>query len=317
MKPYISVIIPTTRIGGLDVLLSGLEMQKFKDFELILVDTLYHKRKDLLADKAKQYSFPIKHLIQRDTAIHYCETMNRAFVQADGDIVYTMCDHTWLEKNCLQMHADFHKTVKEKYALIGHFDDCKLPKLHKDFYRSYAANVPYIREEAGASPFVIKERECYNSYMADINSGRLDNMMWSIYDEQFTTDTDPTSFEITLPKEILPIGQTFTNHFFLKNESYILNDIININGFNEALDGAHGWQDWDFSDRLIARTGTKLYSNSNIRAFTMNPRTILYGRLRNTDVFTNEAVWHEGKRSNFTKPINTWSLKDAIKARKK
>lgn len=311
-KPYISVMIATTRIGGLDVLLSGLETQVFKDFELILVDTLYEKRKDLIANKASEYSFPIKHLKQRETAIHYCETMNKALVQADGHLMFTMCDHTWFDKYCLQMHADFHKSKKpgDKYALIGHFADCKLPKLHKDFYRTYAPNIPYYREDRH-NQYMARERECYNNYIEDISSGKLDNMMWSIYEQPFTTSTDPNSFEITLPKEVLPTGETDTSRFILKNETYVLDDVIGINGFNEELDGAHGWQDWEFADRLIAKTGTKLYNNSNIKTYTMNPRGILYGRLRNTDMFKNEGVWQEGKKTGFIKNVNSWSIKEA------
>ena len=312
MKPYISVIIPTTRIGGLDILFSGLETQVFKDFELILVDTLYNQRKYLVAEKASQYSFPVKHLLQRETAIHYCETMNSALVNAEGYLMYTMCDHTWLEKNCLQMHVDFHKNKKpgEKYVLIGHFADYKLPKLHKDFYRTYAPNIPYYREDPH-NQYMTKERECYNNYIDDIYSGKLDNMMWSIYETPFTTSTDPNSFEITLPKKILPTGEVDSSYFNLKNESYVLDDVIAINGFNEALDGAHGWQDWEFADRLIALTGAKLYNNSNIKTFTMNPRQILYARLRNTDMFLNEKVWQDGKKTNFKNRVNTWSLKEA------
>ena len=311
MKPYISVLIPTTRCGGLDVLFSSLELQKFKNFELILMDTLFEKRKDLVAQKAKDYSFIVKHLPQRNTAIHYCETMNSGLIQADGEIIYTMCDHTWIDKDCLQEHANFHrsKLSGQKYALIGHFADCKLPKLHKDFYRTYAPNIPYYREDK-ENQYTVKERECYNNYIEDIESGKLDSMMWSIYETPFTTDTDPNTFEITLPKPILPVGEVESNNFILKNESYVLDDVLVMNGFNEALDGAHGWQDWDFADRFTALTGTKLFSNSYIKTYTMNPRNIMYARKRDTDMFKNEEVWEEGKRTQFKNPINSYSVRE-------
>jgi hypothetical protein len=58
--PDISIVMPTNRVGGLDLLFKSLENQTFKNFELVLVDSLYKHRKDLVSEKAKQYSFKVR-----------------------------------------------------------------------------------------------------------------------------------------------------------------------------------------------------------------------------------------------------------------
>jgi glycosyltransferase involved in cell wall biosynthesis len=56
-KPYISIIMPTMRIGGLGVVFDSLEKQEFRDFELVIADNIYEYRKDIVKEKAKQYSY--------------------------------------------------------------------------------------------------------------------------------------------------------------------------------------------------------------------------------------------------------------------
>ena len=131
INPYISVIVPTTRIGGLDVLFSGLENLIFKDFELILVDNLYDYRKDIVIEKMKQYSFKIKHIPPLNstfTATNYCRDMNTGIINSDGNIVLCICDYAWLHPSCLQIHHDFHKNETNNSALICSYNLCKLPK---------------------------------------------------------------------------------------------------------------------------------------------------------------------------------------------
>lgn len=310
--PYISVIVPTTRVGGLDILFSSLESQTFRDFEVLLVDSLYERRKDIVAEQASKYSFSVKHLPQRETATHLCQALNQSLLQAKGHIMYIMPDYTWLKSDCLQIHADFHKSKGgEKCAMVGHFYDCELPQLHKDFYRPYASNVPYYPEEI-PNQFIIREREDYNNYMEDINSGKLNNLMWSLFETPFTISTDPNTFKISIPKQILPPGDADKKQFVFKNESYLLDTVININGFNEACGGSHGWQDWEFIDRLTTLTDTKLVHNPSAMAFTINPRTILYARYREKDVFSNEKVWKDGVASKFQNRINDWSIREEL-----
>jgi len=307
MKPYISVIIPTTRIGGLDITFAGLKRQTFKDFELILVDTLYEKRKDLVKDKADEYGLQVKHILQEEGATRYCSAMNDGVLISDGNILYCIGDYTWLDPECLAKHAEFHRTKTDKYAMAGNFVEYALPKLNANFYRPYASNVPYIVDEV-PNRFVMAEKENFENYVEDLNSRKLDTLMWSILESPYTVSDDPRSLDITNTKEQRPDGLTTTNHCFLKNESFDMDMVLEINGFNEALDGSHAWTDWEFIDRMIVLTNTQPYYKSDAITHTINPRPVLYGRKREREVFSNEKIWKAGKDENFATRVNDYSL---------
>jgi glycosyltransferase involved in cell wall biosynthesis len=310
MKPYISIIIPTTRIGGLDITFAGLKQQIFQDFELILVDTLYEKRKELVKEKSNEYGLQVKHILQQEGATRYCSAMNSGLVIADGNILYCIGDYTWLEPHCLAKHAEFHKNKTGKYAMAGNFVEYMLPALHKDFYRPYASDVPYIVEEI-PNRFVMKEKENFENYVADLNEGKLDALMWSIFETPYKYTDNPLLLVVSNVKEQRPDGITTTNHCFLKNESFDMDMVFEINGFNEALDGSHAWTDWEFIDRMITLTNTLPYYRSDAITYTVNPRTVLYGRKRERDVFSNEGIWKAGKASNFATRVNNWSILEA------
>jgi glycosyltransferase involved in cell wall biosynthesis len=314
MKPYISVMIPTIRVGGLDVLFSSLENQTFKDFELVLVDSLYEYRKDIVAKVSLNHSFRIKHvpsLGNKLTATQYSRALNTGVINCSGQIMYTICDYAWLDPNCLELHANFHKNEKsdKNYGYICSYNVGKLPKLHKDFDNIYAGNTPYDTPE-NKIKFVEQEMSSFNNYINDLNSGKLNSLMYSIFNSPFTIESSSSIFEIIDHKVSPPLGITSTSNCFIRNESYVLEDVIAINGFNEALDGSYGWNDWEFLDRLQARLGTKLYNNPAITTIVIDCRKIMYGRLRERDVFANEAIWKHGKATNFKDNVNTWSLKD-------
>jgi hypothetical protein len=245
------------------------------------------------------------------TATKYCKALNTGIVNSSGHIGYFITDYVWLHENCLQLHSDFHQKEKStpNYGYICSYNICKLPPLHKDFNNVYAGNIIPDTPD-NEKRFIDKEKECFNRYIEDLDSNKLKTSMYSIFNNEITTLNSFLDFEVKDSKTAYPKGIVDTSCCFLKNESYVLDDIVNINGFNEELDGSHGWQDWEFLDRLQTRCGTKLYNNPDITATIIDCRSILYGRLRERGVYSDEAIWKKGKASNFTKDVNTWSLKD-------
>jgi hypothetical protein len=309
VSPHISVIISTTRVGGLDVIFSGLQGQTFQDFELVLIDNLYEYRKSIVAKQAKQYSFPVKHLPPRGTgftAATWCRDQNTGLINASGNLAFFIGDYSWLHSECLAIHANFHKDKpNDRCALLCAFDLSKLPALHADFKRTYAGTAPYDTE-VNKKLFIEQEQQYFNNYVMDLQSGALDGMMWSIFEEPFL---NPNALERTDARAGLSMGVVDNRQCFLRNESFVLDDMIEINGFNEALDGSHGWQDWEFIDRASVLLGTTLYGNPVITATNVNPRSIMYCRNRSRGVYDNESIWKHGLDVGFQDRVNDWSLK--------
>lgn len=319
-SPFISVIVPTWRVGGLDVLFSSLQNQLFQDFELILVDSLYHKRKELVANKINDYSFKIKHLppiSENFTATGYCHAVNTGLVNASGKIILFLCDYTWLSPDCLQIHADFHQKEKleDNCALLCPCNSIQLPKLHPNLDKLYAHNIPFDTAE-NKSKYLTQDRINFNNYIADINSGKLDPLMWSIFEEPISEKfvIQDLKTELIDPRSLwregfIAFDPKTLNQAILKNESYVLETILKINGLNENLDTNHGWQDAEFIDRLITLTNTKLFLKPEaITAYIINPRTIFAGRARTGDVYANQKIWQDERSNAFKETSNKWDL---------
>lgn len=310
--PNISIIVPTSRIGGLDILFSSLENQIFKDFELILIDSLYDKREHIVKDKMKQFSFIIKHIPSKEekfTATNYCKAMNTGIINSSGNLAYFTCDYTWLTPECLQIHNDFHKT-NINTGLLCSYVHKKLPKLNSIIDNVYYSPEPYtIHTE---SSFINNETNNFTKYLEDLNNDKFKDIMYSIFEEEFNIHSNINTLEHEQNSE-RPEGYLDINSCFLKNESYTLKDLIEINGLNEELDGSHGWQDIELVDRLKTLLNTKFCSKSITTNIIINPRTVLGGRLRNRAVFSNETIWKTGKLQGFRNKVNNYTLKDFIK----
>ncbi len=89
-----------------DIILKSLETQTFTDFEFIIVDAIYHKRKDFF--QHKHYPFPVKHIADKPSVWlskgmwGLCSARNQGIVHSDGELVVFVDDafgfgSDWLE----------------------------------------------------------------------------------------------------------------------------------------------------------------------------------------------------------------------------
>ena len=89
-----------------DIILKSLETQTFTDFEFIIVDALYHKRKDFF--QHKHYPFPVKHIADKPSVWlskgmwALCSARNQGIIHSDGELVVFVDDafgfgSDWLE----------------------------------------------------------------------------------------------------------------------------------------------------------------------------------------------------------------------------
>jgi len=271
--PLISVIVPTLRVGGLDILFAGLEKQTFRDFELVLVDSLWKYRHDVVVEKSASYSFPITYVEPIDNPFpvnSYQRCVNSGLAHASGRIAYFTCDYSWLPPNCLEEHSKFHASSDGNTAMLGVCHLLGLPALNPAFNPKYGLRTlgmgsdPLPEVLAKWDDDTIRHQSTIkwcDEYCADLGAGVLDPFMWSIFENEFSAEGDPRSLPIVHEemKKSLPEGFVQPQFCHLKNDSIPIERLLALNGFDERYDGCHGWQDSEVADRLAMRLGMKWY----------------------------------------------------------
>lgn len=298
MKPYISIVIATARIGGWDILFAGLENQTFKNFEVIIADSLYKYRKDIVKEKAKQYSINYKHIEPiKDNfpSISYCHANNSAITHASGDVILFTTDYHYFPPNYIQKHVDFHQSHANN---IGYAPSV-IPKM-----------APEIKSG-------LLSYGNYTKYLEDLNSGILQDYMWS----SFITDIDINTPDFATvandpdggydPKRSIQPGvEVPPTIIHLQSESIKTNIVLESNGLNEALDGSHGWQDIEFSHRLRNLFGFKWIGDNTNNIYRTGSHRIIQRFQFTRPPGSNEQIFQ--KYANGSKdPVNNWSLKEA------
>jgi hypothetical protein len=263
MDPYISVIVPTFRPGGLDVLFNCLKNQSFKNFELILVDMIYEHRKPFIFDliNSVDWGFNIKHVEPIDNVFPFAafaHMMNTGFVHAEGEIIFNSSDYIWFPSDCLQKHADFHKANPNRGYMGPHiyFDTPKLKVIP-----------PWDKPEMQSGDTPTRGQVMY-TYVDDLNAGKYNHVMWSLFEEPIVSDPVkkyPLSnqYKNIDVKLTMPSGWYDEKSFHFKNESYPLEFALNVNGCDEDQNGAHTTQDIEFPERLTLVNNTNWYFESD------------------------------------------------------
>ncbi|MBA7663356.1 hypothetical protein ES703_71396 [subsurface metagenome] len=115
----LSIVLPTFRAGGLDVIKYSLLDQSFKDFELVLVDELYDSRKDMVRQYFKGIN--LRHIppFRVNNYFSSATARNTGISCAEGELIVFTNDYTWLSSDCLQRHWNAYNTLKGKYAVTG------------------------------------------------------------------------------------------------------------------------------------------------------------------------------------------------------
>jgi glycosyltransferase involved in cell wall biosynthesis len=293
-NPEISIVMPTMRPGGLDVLFKSLEKQTFKNFELILVDGIYKYRKNLVKEKIKQYDFPVKYVEPIKNSFPFaclCNATNTGFTHVSSKLVLMITDYTYLPSNCVEKHVSFHNTyIAENIGYMCPHQYKALPELKIS---------PYKNEDT-------------DIYVSDLVNGKLDNMMWSIFKEDF--DQDPELLPLDSmgnadTKLFMPFGVGDQNAFNGKNESLKLEAILKVNGYDEELDGATPYQDNVFSDILVKKLGFTWLVDRDNKVYIINPRPYMPHSKRLRPNENNLAIWRKKEATNFAEPLNDWSLR--------
>lgn len=241
----ISIIVPTCRIGGLDILFSGLEAQSEKDFELVLADGVHGHRGALREPSFRFRHVPVEVSFERN---EYCRTVNAGIEAASGDILMFLTDYTWLPEAYVALHAGWHSEHPDRADCLTtahRYSEC--PPVSPEF--------PRFRQQDMAE------------YASQLRAGRLDRFGYSIFERQFgpedvkadprhVTDIDADGTELMAggpdPKDSMAEGGIDPNFIHLKGDSVkreMAEALRNAPGslFPEELDGGHGYQDTWFA----------------------------------------------------------------------
>ncbi len=298
MMPYLSIVVPTMRVGGLDVLLHGLTQQTCKDFELILVDGIHKYRKSYFEEN--KFDFNIKHVIPINNPFplnSFCRYANTGLAHVSGEVVLFVTDYTWLQPDGVKIHTEFHRSHGPDIGFMGPHQYVSTPPMNEHF-PGY-------------------DRDQIDQYVADIESGKLDSCMISSFAEPLATNADTLPLDPVYsnadPKIGYHYGDIYAAMFHGKNESCKINAVLDVNGWDEDLDGAHCYQDTDLAERLDIRAGVKWIVDPKNVAWIVNPRHVFPFPRRPRSVESNSKIWQSKKAKGFVDPVNRWSLREARK----
>lgn len=298
--PLISVITPTMRVGGLDVTFEGLSRQTYRNFEIVLVDSFCARRSEVVKEKANNFGLQITHIPPIDNPFPvnaYCRYVNTGLRHARGSRVVFMSDYTWADVSCIENHAK----GEDKLLALPYGISKPLP-VRSNFPVYGPGNISVSTNYAEHYKLMLEAGDIYAS---DILSGKLDEFMWSIYDKTPTLDDIVTDvWEVSEPGRF-PEGFHDNLQCNLRNESMPIEVLLSLNGLDEDLDGCHGWQDFELSDRIKTKLGLVWYSKPVGPAWMVKPYTQINARKFVTnDERRNEKIWLRKKAEGFSKPTN-------------
>lgn len=282
--PYISVVVPTYRAGGIDVLIDALARQTFADFELVLSDCLYSHRAEATATYAADRFVRLVHVEPDPNPLpvaSFCACANAGLRRASGEVVLLMVDYSRPAPDVLARHAAHHRADRTGRAgLMGPHRYVALD----------AVEVP--RYSAGE----------YERYARDVEEGALADFMLSIGratdrpDDGHVVDGGGRAAWDADPKLRMSAGSIGREFFHGKNESVRLAHLLEVGGWDEEYDGGHGYQDTDLANRLQHHAGILWTLDPQCLVDIANPRGVFPMLRRDRGIEAQRAIL-EGKRA--------------------
>lgn len=300
--PFLSLIVPTMRVGGLDFLFDSLKRQTFTDFELVLIDGLHYHRDDIVEREAKKRFLKVVHVEPSPNPFPlcaFCQYMNAGIRRASGEVVVHMVDYSRLPPGLLAAHAAFHRFPANTHAgLMG-------PHRYVAFEPSPGFH-PYGPDDIDDYQSEVEGNRKHGSGLYDFmfSSG----VALDLPSDPHRVDGGRTAPPDADPKLRMPTGPIDPSFFHAKNESVRLEHILKINGWDEALDGAHLYQDTDFAERLSVKAGVRWHLDPTQVVDIINPRNHFPFAKRVRPHETNRQIWQNAKLVCYPNP-NAFDLR--------
>lgn len=113
----VSVVMPTARYGGLDILHESMKHQTFRDFEVLVVDELH--RKEVIHDLGYNYVEPP--ISRPGMWWNLDASLNKAIRQAKGELIVQLNDYVYVPPDGIQKFVSRH--TQEPNGLISGVSD--------------------------------------------------------------------------------------------------------------------------------------------------------------------------------------------------
>lgn len=294
--PYLSVVVPTNRVGGIDIVMSGLRAQTFRDFELVVADGVPGRD---VREHVQGSDFPIAFAEVPDGLIRcaYCKHVNAGLAAARGEVVLLISDYSQLPPGSLELHAAHHQAGGR--GIMCPHDYFRIPRMSP----ALAYGGPAATEAD------------WTRYVTDIETGKLDPLMYSALEvpsdlpgpaeTAAPCDAGWSGADPKLREGVGPASSFWLFH--CKHESFRREDALAIGGFDERLDGTNCYQDTDFAHRLTQLRGVRWQLDPSQICRIFNPRAHFprpkYERTpaSNLELYKQSAAeGFRGVRSRFT-----------------
>lgn len=319
--PTFSIIIPTSRIGGLDVLFDGLINQSCYDFELILIDNLLEYRKELLDGYVKTLPFKLKYSkpfgeIQFPYA-NYTGSINTGIHLSEGKYILISADYVWFSKYEIENRILAHNEINDyRAAIFGNYIKYQLPTLCSNLWSKIYAP---LKQPSSVNKIPIyeeqQEKACLD-YIEDLNKGLFQQHMFSIFDTPFSEiqiNKQPTTHigYTDYPNEPKQMINLYT--LSLKNDSFSRQLLLEANGLNEEFNGGHGMEDVELTSRLKNKHKTKFYWFPHSIAHIIDITKFIYCRLHKKQYLQNNELYQQYSKnlcSNYE--VNNWNIETGL-----
>ena len=312
--PHVTIISSTFRPGGIDIFLAGMRDQSYKDFEVILVDHRYERRRDRVRQLAKDYGVPLIHVPEhrRNGKWNvFISAWNTGIALARGDVLILLQDWTYAPRGWIEAHLSA-LDGKRRYVLAPYI---------------YGQVPPLVTK----IPFDFSKQMDRGGYCVDIDP----ILNGEVLDEIFAFQNGPFEYHWFLGMaaalatdqdvRVSPRGPLSTgcwSWIHVKNESITRKLMWELNGLDERLERGKGPMDLDLGIRLVG-AGVELWWEPSAITYGPNARYVcrsmpwgsmherLGGRWSYDDGLTyNERRRREIDAGGSPRALNSYDMQD-------
>ncbi len=279
----VSVVTITARPGYIDTIADSLANQTLNqdDWELILVDDFVNERyeavKEYMTGKIKNF----KHVPPREIKPYAapCMALNTGIAHCRGELVFLQGDYQYPSPRCLERHWEIYTKYGPRVILSGPLVDAIVASGESVWKGAPPRNVTVTQ---GDKTFVMPELTPFIPVPLKDNFSELTpGNFISVFKEPFRPPP--------LPSPDLPdwrmgyirgkfieknLYENTTIHpgswWWGRNSSGDLEALLEINGFDENFDGAHGGADGDAGKRLMLQAGCRYLVDTEAPSYELH-----------------------------------------------